>query len=174
MIRLAEWASLAVLVTDGDRHGWAVARELRPDGSLGRIWHASRAVTYRSLDALVDRCWVAEAGAERGVGPQRTILRATAEGRDALEGWVATPAEHLRDLRSELLMRLVVADRLQQPTGTMLAAQQRIVERVIVQLERGATGGTTVVEPEFDLVAEWRLESARAAHRFITRRLVAR
>ena len=50
-LSLSDWAVLA-LVTEGPTHGWPVVRELRADGSLGRVWTVARAVVYRSLFTL--------------------------------------------------------------------------------------------------------------------------
>ena len=53
--------------------------------------------------------------------PQRT-------GRAELRRWLATPVEHLRDLRSELLLKLVIAQRCGIGTADMLAAQRAHIE----------------------------------------------
>ena len=39
-------------------HGWHLVRLLAPGGDIGRIWSLSRALTYRSVDRLIDRGFV--------------------------------------------------------------------------------------------------------------------
>jgi DNA-binding PadR family transcriptional regulator len=160
---LGEWACLAILYT-GPTHGFAIAARLKPEGDVGRVWSLSRALTYRSLDQLVQRGYVRSVGEEPGIaGGNRTILAATRTGRAQLRRWLATPVVHLRDLRSELLLKLIVADLCQIDITSMLD-QQRLH---IAQL---AEGITALVDAEpGDVVALWRSESSNAALRFLDR-----
>lgn len=157
--QLGEWAALGVLA-QGPTHGWAVARRLQPDGDIGRVWSLSRPLTYRALDALVGRGDAEPVGSEPGdAGPNRTILGVTAAGRAALDGWLTTPVEHLRDVRSELLLKLVFAQQAGIDVTNVLAAQRRVVDAIVAA--RPLTDG--------DLVAAWRFEFAQAALRFLDR-----
>lgn len=155
--RLGEWACLGVLYP-APAHGWAVSRELLPDAAVGRVWSLSRPLTYRALDALVGRGWAAAVGSEAGTaGPNRTILAVTRAGRRAFHGWLDAPVEHLRDLRSELLLKLVLAERAARSSGDLLTAQRAVIERLLDNrpVQRG------------DVVALWRHEAGRAALRFL-------
>lgn len=159
---LGEWAALAVLC-EAPTHGWAVARRLRPDGDVGRVWSLSRPLTYRALDTLGGRGWAEPVGSERGAaGPNRTILAATAAGRSAFVAWVTSPVEHLRDVRSELLLKVVTARLNGVELGPMLAAQRDVVNRL-------TDGWGPGRESSHDPVALWRHESARAVSRFLDR-----
>jgi PadR family transcriptional regulator AphA len=163
---LGEWACLGVLYTQ-PAHGFAVAAELRPDQPLGRIWSVSRPLTYRALDQLVTRGLVAPVGSEPGdAGPNRTVLAVTRRGRARLRSWLASPVVHLRDLRSELLLKLAVAERCGIDVGDMLAAQRRRLD------EQAAVLGAAAFAPDgsvVDAVALWRHEVARAGQRFLDR-----
>lgn len=160
---LGEWACLGVLYGEA-AHGWAVAARLRPDGDIGRIWHLSRPLTYRSLEQLKRRGWIRPAGEEPGSGgPNRTILAATRSGRARFRNWLGRPVEHLRDLRSELLLKLVFADLHHVEVTAMLGVQRAIVDRQATQLETAAHD-----HPD-DVVIAWRLEATQAAQRFIER-----
>jgi len=162
---LGEWACLGILYGE-PAHGWAVAKRLRPDGDIGRIWTLSRPLTYRSLDRLTARGWLQPIAEEPGdAGPNRTILAATRSGRARFRSWVATPVDHLRDLRSELLLKLVFADRIGLDTTELLAAQALIVDRQAAQL---AARGAGRRDP-LDVVDLWRVEATAAAQRFIAR-----
>jgi DNA-binding PadR family transcriptional regulator len=155
---LGEWACLGVLY-GGQTHGFAIASTLRPGGELGRVWSLSRALTYRSLDQLVERGLVRAVGEERGIaGGNRTVLAATRTGRAELRRWLATPVEHLRDLRSELLLKLVIAERCGIEVDRMLVRQRAI-----------AADLAAAVAPadDADVVLLWRRENAAAALRFL-------
>lgn len=156
--QLGEWAVLGVVYQE-PAHGWAVARRLQPDGDVGRVWSLSRPLTYRALDALTEHGRIEPVGSEPGrAGPNRTILSVTTDGAAAFRRWVATPVDHLRDVRSELLLKLVLADQTGLDTADLLHAQRAIVERIAAH------------QPEpTDVVTLWRQESTRSVLRFLDR-----
>ncbi|TFH13207.1 MAG: PadR family transcriptional regulator [Acidimicrobiales bacterium] len=161
---LGEWACLGLLYAEPS-HGFAIAAQLRPDAEIGRIWSLSRPLTYRSLDQPVERGLVTPVGSEPGdAGPNRTILAATRAGRSQLRSWVRTPVEHLRDLRSELLLKIAIADRCGIVIGDMLAAQHDRLRSQAGSLAAGAFGADASV---VDAVALWRFEAAQAGLRFL-------
>ena len=101
-LTLAEGACLAA-VQQGLRHGWAIGSLLAADGEIGRIWTLSRPLTYRAIDSLIERRLLTRRGTEAGRGRDRTLLQITAAGSRAVVAWLATPVDHLRDVRTELL-----------------------------------------------------------------------
>jgi PadR family transcriptional regulator AphA len=156
---LGEWACLGV-VCEAPTHGFAVAARLKPDADIGRIWSLSRALTYRSLDQLVARGLVEPIGEEPGLaGGNRTILRATRRGRAQFRRWLATPVDHVRDLRSELLLKLALAASNGVDISATLEAQRERIARLLDSLD----GDTT------DVVRLWRYESTAGALRFLER-----
>lgn len=158
---LGEWACLGILY-EQPAHGWAIVKHLRPDGEIGRIWHLSRPLTYRSLEQLTLRDWIRPVAEEPGrAGPNRTILAATRAGRARFRSWLRTPVPHLRDLRSELLLKLVFADRYGVDIGEMLDRQREIIDRHADAL--------TDTPGEHDVVTLWRTEATDAAGRFLER-----
>jgi PadR family transcriptional regulator AphA len=160
---LGEWACLGILYT-GPTHGFAIAARLKPEGDIGRVWSLSRALTYRSLDQLAVRGLVRPIGEEPGIaGGTRTILAATRTGRAQLRRWLTTPVEHLRDLRSELLLKLVLAEQCQVEIGDMLEHQRRRIETL-----SGVIDAQAAAAPH-DVVTLWRSESSHAALRFLER-----
>ena len=166
---LGEWACLGVLY-EGPTHGFAIASALRPGGELGRVWSLSRALTYRSLDQLAERGLVRSVGEEPGIaGGNRTVLAATRAGRADLRSWLATPVPHLRDLRSELLLKLVVAQRCGLDVGKMLERQRAIVADLAAAVAV-ATDDTT--DDTTDVVVLWRRETCSAALRFLDQLLI--
>ncbi len=159
---LGEWACLGALCTRR-AHGFAVAARLAPSGDLGRIWSLSRPLTYRALDQLLQRGYAEEVGTEPGTaGGERTVLGATRRGRAELRRWLGVPVEHLRDLRSELLLKLVLGAACGIDQASMLAAQRA---RIAVIAEGLAADAARAAAD--DVVLLWRREAAGAALRFL-------
>jgi PadR family transcriptional regulator AphA len=157
---LGEWACLGVLF-QAPAHGFAVAARLKPGGDIGRVWSVSRALTYRALDQLIALGYVEEHAVERGIaGGDRTVLRATRSGRAAFRQWITTPVAHLRDVRSELLLKLLLADQCGIDIGEMLVEQRRQVASMHDTLTAQASDSD-------DVIAVWRRESAGAALSFL-------
>ena len=162
---LGEWACLG-LIARSPTHGFAVATRLEPSGDFGRVWSMSRALTYRCIDQLRERSMIETLGEEPGTaGGQRTILAATADGSTALDGWLTTPVRHLRDYRSELLLKLLVSAEIGSDPTVLLVAQKTRTEELLAALE--ARPPATREEPDRDPVVAWRRESAVAALRFV-------
>lgn len=158
---LGEWACLGILY-DRPAHGWAIVKRLRPDGDIGRIWHLSRPLTYRALDQLTAREWIRTLGEEPGAaGPNRTILAATRTGRARFRTWLRTPVPHLRDLRSELLLKLVFAREHGIDLSEMLERQRGMVAQQAESLAAATS--------DDDVVGLWRTEATLAAARFLDR-----
>jgi len=63
----------------------------------------------------------------RGQDVPVSIFRVTPEGREALTRWLQEPVEHVRDVRSLLLLKLVFAARLEADPRSCLAAIDRAV-----------------------------------------------
>ncbi|MEY4373767.1 MAG: hypothetical protein RL219_2536 [Actinomycetota bacterium] len=159
-LSLAEGTCL-VLVTQGAEHGWAIGSLLAPEAELGTIWSLSRPLTYRAIEQLVERKLIARSGTEEGRGRDRSILRATAAGNRAASAWLASPAVHLRDLRTELLMKLALRRRGGLEIHTLLDAQETALGAALDALS--ARRG------DDDVVSLWRQENARAVRRFLRR-----
>lgn len=166
---LGEWACLGI-VYPAPTHGFAVAARLKPSADIGRVWSLSRPLTYRSLDQLVARGCIQPVGEEPGIaGGNRTILAATRAGRAQLRSWLRSPVEHVRDLRSELLLKLILADVCGVDVEAMLDEQRaRVAELGSRFTEQVRAGG------DFDLVASWRSHATDAAVAFLDEVIAAR
>jgi DNA-binding PadR family transcriptional regulator len=159
---LGEWACLGILYP-APTHGFAIAARLKPDGIVGRVWSISRPLTYRSLEQLTTRGYIHAVGEEPGIaGGNRTILAATRSGRAQLRKWLNTPVAHLRDVRSELLLKLIIADLCNIDISLMLEQQHAQIEQLA-----GAIAGQVDDGAPADVVDLWRSESSRAALRFL-------
>lgn len=161
-LSLADWVVLGI-VAEAPTHGWPIVRTLRADGPIGRVWTVPRPIVYRSLATLTERGHIEACGeAPSSRGPQRTILRATRRGRAALRRWLDTPVEHVRDIRTELLVKLALLERSERPS-------RLLVERQIEHLTPVVRGVSTQTDGAgFDLVlGRWRREQALAVDRFL-------
>jgi DNA-binding PadR family transcriptional regulator len=161
-LSLADWVVLG-LVAEGPTHGWPIVRALRADGPVGRVWTVPRPIVYRSLATLTEHAYIEERGETTASrGPQRTIVRVTRRGRNALRRWLDTPVEHVRDVRTELVVKLALLAR----SG---ADPRRLVEHQIAHLAPVVNAVSTRPNGDgFDLVlARWRREQALAVDRFL-------
>jgi len=158
-----EWAVLG-LIAELPRHGFALRKALSPDGELGRVWSLPGPLVYRALATLQAKGLAEVAGAERSdVGPQRTLVTATPSGREALATWLWAPVEHLRDFRSLFMLKLALLHRSGEDPQRLLDAQRERLAPIVHALEERARTGAG-----FDrALATWRMESARAAVRFL-------
>ena len=158
-----EWAVLALL-TERPSHGWALSNELGREGQLGSIWSLGRPLVYRSIEILADRGLVAPAAREPGTrGPSRVVYHATPAGKSALYDWLLEPVEHVRDVRSMLLLKLVFAERTGIDPEPMLHAQRHALVAAVDSLEQKVRASTSTDR----ILLRFRLESTRAVLRFV-------
>lgn len=154
-----------MLAVTGERpvHGFAVAALTASDGELGRVWQIPRPVVYRAIGRLVDAGLITAEAVETGGGPPRTLYASTPEGRELVDAWLVAPVPHVRDLRSEFLLKLAILHRRGDDPAPLVAAQRRALEPIVAALRDEYAGAD-----DFDrtLVA-WRRVSAEAALAFL-------
>ena len=156
-LSLGEWATLALL-REEPTHGWAIVKLLAPAGEVGSVWSLSRPLVYRAVERLEAMGLVAPIGVQQLGARARTLLTATPSGRRAVDRWLAVPVDHVRDIRTELLLKLVLRERRGLDLLPLVRAQQRRLAPVLARLERSHTD---------DVVALWRAESAGSVGRFL-------
>jgi PadR family transcriptional regulator AphA len=140
-----------------------VAAVLGPDGELGRIWQVAKPVTYRCLDRLEQLGLIRSAGTQAGNGPVRFLFRATSTGERAARSWLTRPAGHVRNLRSEFLVKLALACRAGVSIGVLAQVQQAELEPIAAAL-----GEHLDSAQGFDrILALWRYETVSASLRFL-------
>jgi PadR family transcriptional regulator AphA len=141
-LSLAEWIVLAV-AAERPTHGFAIAQLTAPHGNLGRVWHIPLPVVYRSIGRLLDTGLLTLDAVESGRGPQRTLYTATPEGHEAVRRWLDTPVEHVREVRSHLLLKLALLDRIGGDPALLLARQKAALAPIAhaVGEEEQAQGG---------------------------------
>ena len=158
-LSLAEWVCLA-LIESGARHGWAIVKELEADAPIGAVWSLSPQLTYRAIEQLAKKGCVTKAGTAPGRGPGKVLLEIAPAGRRAVRDWLDTPVEHLRDVRTEGLAKLLLRNRLGLDNTAFIRAQQESLRPIIDRL-LGPGHATS------DLADILRRENARAAQRFL-------
>jgi DNA-binding PadR family transcriptional regulator len=158
-----EWAVLGLL-SERPAHGWAIAKVLDPAGELGAVWSLGRPLVYRSIELLRRSRLIEPVGHEPGVrGPNRTLYGATEAGAEAFTAWLREPVDHVRDARSSLLLKIVLADRAGVDLTPMLRAQHSSILTAL-----------RMIEPEVDAstgtrrtLLRFRLESMRGVLHFL-------
>jgi DNA-binding PadR family transcriptional regulator len=160
-LSLAEWTVLAV-VDEEPAHGFAIASLTAADAALGRVWQIPRPVVYRAIGRLEELGLVVPVGVQPGRGPLRQMFAATGEGTAEVARWLVTPVLHVRDARSQLLMKLALLDRRGVDPAELLERQRALLEPIVVALmeQPQATG--------FDAtLAAWRRSTATATFAFL-------
>jgi PadR family transcriptional regulator AphA len=158
-----EWSVLALLA-DAPAHGWALAKEMSRTGSIGRVWGVGRPLVYRALDVLESRGLIEEVGTERGVrGPNRAIFAATGNGREELRHWLRQPVDHVRDVRSLFLLKLVLLGRAGLDRRPLLEAQREQTVAAVEALEARLRESAGVEH----ILTRFRLETTRSVIAFI-------
>ncbi|MEH0845131.1 PadR family transcriptional regulator [Micromonospora sp. CPCC 205711] len=95
------------LLAAGSRHGYELKRA--HDSRLPRARPLAFGQVYATLSRLERDGLVATAGQQREAGPDRTAYALTAEGRAALDGWLATVEPPMPYVTSTLFAKVVVA-----------------------------------------------------------------
>jgi PadR family transcriptional regulator AphA len=166
-LTLSEWAVLGLLAS-GPQHAFAIVKVFARGGELGRIWSIQTPVVYRVVNRLGEDGLVDALGEERSdAGPPRTRLAITAEGKRRLDAWLRTPVAHLRDVRTELMLKLALLARAGKPPQKLVLAQLRAFAPMVQGLEARAAASDRVDSDFEATLARWRLENARAVVRFL-------
>ena len=123
-LSLREWVVLCI-ACEKPTYGFAIARPLSREGSLGQVWQVSKRAVYSALPRLEQRGLVQATGQESTkVGPARSLVTATETGRQAARMWLRTPVAHGRDVRSELMIKLALLARAGDDPQDLLSRQR--------------------------------------------------
>ena len=147
------------LVVHTPRHGWAIHEELAPTGEIGRAWTLSRQLVYRAIDTLVEDGLVKRATPKDGGGADKVIISATALGKRANAKWLDTPVTHLRDVRTELVVKIMLREKFGLVLASFIDSQRRVFDPLIAAINADTSDSPVNV---------WRKESANAVARYLT------
>ena len=148
------------LVVHTPRHGWAIHEQLSPTGDIGHAWTLSRQLVYRAIDTLVEDGLVKRATPKDGGGGDKVIISPTAAGKRMLLQWLNSPVTHLRDVRTELVLKVMLREKMKMPLDSFLESQHAIFDPLIASINKDASDSP---------VNLWRRESANAVKRYLTR-----
>ena len=156
-LSVAEGACLA-LVAAGVTHGYDVAKHFQPEGDIGEVFTLSNPVVYRTLKVLESDGLLTSTDS-LGVRKQlKFTLGCTDLGHVAVADWLNTPVTHLRDIRGEFLVKMLLRGAAGYEAESFLAQQRSVLSGVITQL---------LADKSTTAVATWRREQARAVARFL-------
>ena len=147
------------LVVHTPRHGWAIHEELAPTGEIGRAWTLSRQLVYRAIDTLVEDGLVKRATPKDGGGADKVIISATALGKRANAKWLDTPVTHLRDVRTELVVKIMLREKFGLVLASFIDSQRKVFNPLIAAINADTSDSPVNV---------WRKESANAVARYLT------
>ena len=157
--QLARNVVLAVVVHT-PRHGWAIHEELSPTGDIGRAWTLSRQLVYRAIDTLVEDGLVKRATPKDGGGGDKVIISPTAAGKRTAMLWLDSPVTHLRDVRTELVLKVMLREKMKMPLDSFLSLQHEVFDPLIASINKDSSSSP---------VNLWRKESANAVKRYLSR-----
>ncbi len=156
--QLARNVVLSLIVLE-PRHGWALQEELAPSGDIGRAWSLSKQLVYRAIDTLESDGLVKRAAPKDGGGADRVVVTPTAKGKRVTGKWLNMPVEHLRDVRTELVLKVMMRNRYGLPQKPFLQAQREHFAPLIKAIENSKDSSP---------VGLWRQESATAVMRYLS------
>ena len=123
-LSLRQWPVLCI-ACEKPTYGFAIARLLSREGSLGQVWQVSKPAVYRAIVRLEQLGLVQATGQEpTKVGPDRSLVTATRTGRQAARMWLRTSVAHGRDIRSELMIKLALLARAGDDPQDLLSRQR--------------------------------------------------
>jgi PadR family transcriptional regulator AphA len=163
------------LLMERPSHGWRLSDLLERDGEVGAIWSIARPLVYTSLRRLEADGYIKTAGIERGSrGPHRVNYAVTPKGRSTAKRWLNDPVEHVRDIRSLFLLKVVLSKRLGLDAEPLLVGQRALLTPLVAFLEARLDDVDPASEPAEEAVLYFRLETARTTVGFIDHLLDAR
>jgi PadR family transcriptional regulator AphA len=91
------------------------------------------------------------------------VYKVTPAGRAAAQRWLHTPVEHVRDIRSQLLLKLALLDRADDDPADLLSRQREVLEPIVRAIE-----ATSVQDGGFHAtLLAWRKANALATLDFL-------
>lgn len=160
--------TVLALVAEQPVHGWAIATRLAKGGEIGTIWSLGRPLVYHALERLEQEGLIRPAGLERGDrGPHRVIYAVTAKGTKAVQAWLREPVEHVREVRSLFLLKIVLSQRVGLDVEALLVGQRATLIPFVGWLEAQLDDVDPVSAPGEATLLYFRLETTQTIVRFI-------
>jgi PadR family transcriptional regulator AphA len=118
-------------------------------------------LTYRALDRLVMLELAKPLHTEPGDGgPKRLVHQITPAGKRRLKRWLGEPVKHVRDMRIEFQLKLILLQRSGSSPLALIEKQRRLLEPTLVALDTHSN------DPP-DLLELWRQHNAAATDGYL-------
>lgn len=167
----SDWTILA-LVAEGPTHGWAIAMQVARGGEVGSIWSLGRPIVYQGLERLESRGLIKTTGIVRGArGPHRVMYEATPAGRKQARKWLGEPVEHVREIRTLFLLKVVLSQRAGIDVEPLLVAQRAVIVPFVHLLEAQLDDANPLAPPYEATMRQFRLDTTETIVRFIDKML---
>lgn len=154
---LIEGACLT-LISHGTSHGYQLAKQFEANTMLGEVLTLSRPVVYRAIKSLEGRRLIRSIESTGLRGQLKWKLKCTTDGERLAKQWLAEPVSHIRDLRNEFLIKIILSQSFNLSTKRLIQNQRQTLTSVTT---------TLLADLASTPVAIWRREQARAALRFL-------
>lgn len=143
-LSLGEYAILGLL-RERPMHGYEIARRFAADLDLGLVLPLDMSNVYALLKDLHEQGLIEGRRETVGLRPPRTVFQLTPEAAVQLRGWLEEPVGRLREVRSDLLVKLyfcrAIGDRCTAALlDAQIAASQVYLERLTRLAEEAAPG----------------------------------
>ena len=156
-LELIEGACL-VLISHGISHGYQLAKQFELNTALGEVLTLTRPVVYRAIKTLEAQQLIRSVESLGSRGQLKYKLKCTVDGERQAKQWLNEPVFHIRDLRNEFLIKILLLQTFDISTKRLIQNQRQ----TLTNIKR-----TLVADQASTPVAIWRREQARAALRFI-------
>ena len=135
--------ALLALLSEGPKYGLQLRQEF--ESGTGEMWPLNVGQVYTTLQRL-ERDGMVESDDEQASGPQKAYA-ITEPGRDELDRWLRTPDEALVPPRDELVIKVLVAQRV---TGVDVHDVIQEHRRILVEAMQRYTA-LKAAEPDDDV-----------------------
>lgn len=166
--------TLLGLLYEGPRHGYDLAAHFARGGDLYAVVKLGKSQLYSLLKAIEAGGLARASREETKDAPARKVFRLTPLGRGRFEEWVRRPAESVKGLRVEFLLKVYLLGRLNlggQPE--LMDAQAKVLSSRLDELKGGGEGQgigpwvralqVGLLEAGISWLSEWRAKAPSLA-----------
>ena len=146
------------LIRAGYDHGYVIAQQFAPDGPIGVVHTLTRPVVYRELHFLEHEGLVTTSESRGVRGQKKRLLKLSKKGSAALDVWLKSPVDHIRDIRNEFLAKVLLLQMLNGDVARLIKDQRQHFASLVATLRD---------DRDTSVVALWRKEQVRTVTRFL-------